>query len=266
MHEHAGRSRRNGAHAQRLGGGAGMSSERFSREPGSGVAVMRGGNPSGTTSIRSSAPEGIARTTANATSAAPPLQVSALAHGSERGPRVREPGEHARSALPEEQHDAAVRSTGAASDRTRETPAASDALRRTTHAPQVALPGRIAFAAAIHSASEKRTPIGGRTPRSRAHTRRWCGVWQQHAVQHSMAPAQPQPQSSQGYAAMDPIDAPHSRPSSRPSVAGDGIAPIDAMATTATMATATKRCQHADGLQLEQCNMEGTATRKGCRV
>jgi hypothetical protein len=127
--------------------------------------------------------------TAHTTSAAPPLHPSALAHGSERGPRVHGPASQAVSAPSveqhadgtgaerrDEQHDPPDRSAAEPSARTSAMPAVSPAFRRATHAPQVALPGLIAFAAAIHCASVKRTPIGGRMPRSKAQTKRWCGV------------------------------------------------------------------------------------------
>lgn len=69
---------------------------------------------------------------------------------------------------------------------------------RATHAPQVALPGFTMFAAAIHCDSENRATGGGITPRRSAQTSRSCGVLQQHADQHSEAPAQPHPHDSQG--------------------------------------------------------------------
>jgi hypothetical protein len=50
-----------------------------------------------------------------------------------------------------------------------------------------------------------------------------------------VAPAQPQPQSWQGYGSPEPIDAPNTRPSD----AGVGMTPIDAIAMTSSMANAT---------------------------
>jgi hypothetical protein len=259
-----------------LGGGAGTSRARDQRSTGSGVTVKHGGTPPGTGTTRSTALGESAGTTAKATSAAPPLQVRALAHGSERGPREQgraspaapvpraaqhvasdpasaaadeQHGDEAGADWRDEQHAPSDRSPAEPLVRTSATPAASPAFRRTTQAPQVALPGRIEFAAAIQSASAKRTPIGGRIPRSKAQTRRWCGVWQQHAVQHSAAPAQPQPQSWQGYGATDPSDA----PSSRPSVDGDGMTPIDAMAMRTSMAAATARWINMRATDVHSC-------------
>ena len=77
-------------------------------------------------------------------------------------------------------------------------PFASVALMPTMHAAQDALPGFTRLAAAIHCVSLKRANAGGCTPCSSAQTRRSSGVWQQQAVQHSTAPAQPQPHPWQG--------------------------------------------------------------------
>lgn len=205
-----------------------MSRERVSNANGSGVTAKRGGSTSGTDTTQSSASEQIAGTTTKAASAAEPLQPSALAQGSERGPPPCGAKSQANPDVLVGQQDPLERSPVEATVRTSATPAASPAFSRTTHAPHVALPGRMAFAAAIHSASANRAPMGGRMPRSRAQTRRWCGVWQQHAVQHSVALAQPQPQSWQGYGVADAAEIPNSLPK----VAGAGITPNVAIAMT----------------------------------
>jgi hypothetical protein len=87
---------------------------------------------------------------------------------------------------------------------------------------QCALPGFTAFAAAIHCSSLNSTTGGGITPLEIAHTSRWCSVWQQQCVQHSVADAHPQPQFSQGY--RSPATCPNHPMTTR----GEGITPNDA--------------------------------------
>ncbi len=101
-------------------------------------------------------------------------------------------------------------------------PCRSSPLIRSTHMTQCALPGFTAFAAAIHCSSLNSTTGGGITPLEIAHTSRWCSVWQQQCVQHSVADAHPQPQFSQGY--RSPVSWPNHPKITR----GDGITPRDA--------------------------------------
>ncbi len=104
---------------------------------------------------------------------------------------------------------------------------------RSTHITQWALPGLIAFDAAIHCSSLNSTSRGGITPFSIAHTSRSCSEWQQQCVQHSVADAHPQPQDSQGYRSLA------TRPNHPATTRGEGITPNDAATYTAKSTTET---------------------------
>lgn len=100
-------------------------------------------------------------------------------------------------------------------------PRRNSPLIRSTHITQWALPGFIAFDAAIHCSSANSTTGGGITPFWIAHISRWCSEWQQQFVQHSVAEAHPQPQDSQGYRS------PAIRPNHPIMTRGEGNTPND---------------------------------------
>lgn len=77
-------------------------------------------------------------------------------------------------------------------------PRATVSLMLDTQSSHLTAPSLAALAAAIHSASENRTPAGGDTAWRIAQTRRSCEEWQQQADQHSAADPHPHPQSSHG--------------------------------------------------------------------
>ncbi len=133
------------------------------------------------------------------------------------------------------QHDIVARSARVPSARSSATPNVRPATMRSTHASQVALPGRMSLAAAIQRARAMLGAPGGSTPCSSAQTRRWCGVLQQQLFQHSRALPQPHMLCSQGYRSLEP------RPSQVAILVGVGSTPIDATANESISTMLTNR-------------------------
>jgi len=149
------------------------------------------------------------------------------------------------SAFPQQASETAVSQRVAASA----SPSRRSAWIRATHAPHVALPGAMRFAAAIHSASAYFAYEGGMTPRRSAHSRRWDGVWQQQFVQHSRAVAHPQWPLAQGNCS-DSVKSSHSATWS-----ALGMTPMEAMPNDSANAMASTIEIHRD---VELARNDGT--------